>query len=312
MKRSRILSIFVVSVLAITCIALIIWNIVKANGKNVYAKTINFVTNVGSIEIYKENSLLIDTSMVKVSPSNCNFDVEFTIKKYNEKDEDAKVVDIGKYKFSASGKYILSCRVKSSKDYYIKDSILVTVVNTPSTTTQMYIIKKPSRFLYVDEVIDVNTLAEISRTTTAKVDFKCSEHLVVDNEKIKVVKEGTGSIEVSINYENIVITDIIYFSIQPKIVENEIELILSLDGTVIENNTFEVEYSMFVYILNYEIYPLYNNQQITCWTNSDIIQITSYNSPTIMFNTLGVGKAVIYVSSVEYPSIVFEIEINII
>ena len=310
-NKCRILSIFVVSVLAVfltICIAMI-KNKKYNEEKIVYAETINFITLAGGIEIYEENELIISNDFVKVSPSDCTFFPSFSITKSGYEEE---YINTGRYTFSSCGKYTLKCSIKSNKNYYIHDSIVINVVDNPLSTTAMYIQKQPSLIRYVDDSVSLSSLVNMVYPVDSKVEIACNENVDLVNGNIVMLKEGVGSIDIFLTYENISICKNISFVIKPSLSESGVTLVLTYNGNIVENNRLEIAYSTLSISLSYELVNLYNNQFIECWTNSDIIEIVSYDAPLIVINALDVGEAIVYVRAEAFPEKVFEIVITII
>lgn len=308
-RKCRILSIFVIaiSVMVIFVAYCIIVN--KPKEEIVYANDISFCSIIGGFEMCVGNELVLNDNMVKISPSNCSFKPEFTIQK---RDEDEKEIKTDRYSFSYTGQYTLKAKVKANENYYINDTLIITVVENPISTTSVYIDKLPLQTVYVEQEILLSQLANIKYPTSSVLEVKCSEHVIYEQGKLKTIKEGAGVIEVYITYENITIMETIVFNVKAKIEDTGTQLILTANGNVVQNNSLRIEYSRFNFSINYELTNLEHNQQIMCWTNSDIVEVVSYNTPTIVLKTLSVGEAVIYVSPIDYPHIIFEIVVSII
>lgn len=307
--KCRILSMCVVVVLAIALISGIFITINKNKDKDIYAKSLKFSGLIGGVEIYIENELIIDDNLVTVSPANCSFKPEFSIKKSG--DDESVAVDKGKFLFETNGKYTLSCRVKSSKNYYLIRSISITVVDVPTDDTNIYVKKLTDATMYVEDKIDLLSVAEIKCPNSVKLDLICNENISIENNIVTAIKEGLGQIDIVVRYNNISICKTIFIIVKPKLTKDNIELKLTIGGQAINNN-IEIEYSEFNFMMNYELTNLEGNQSINCWTDSNIVSIVSYNSPIIEMLMIDKGKAVVYVSPLSYPEIVFEIVINII
>ena len=142
--------------------------------------------------------------------------------------------------------------------------------------------------------------------------IKHSEHILYNNDKIKAIKVGICTIDVFLNYENIIITKRILKEVKPKVIESEIDLKLFIDNQELEDNCIEIKNSNLSVIINYEIINARENQTIYCWTDSTNIEIFSFDAPEIVVIPLSTGIAEINVCSVEYPDIIFKIFITII
>lgn len=312
MKRiCRILSIGL-GVLLIVILAVSISIIIKKSDKNkiIYAETIKFSTQIGSFEMLIDNELVLDVGSVKITPSNCSFQPTFTIKKSTEDDE---ITIVGnRYLFETAGKYTLYCKVKSGKNYDIKDSMTINVVSHITSNTSMYITKLPLQTFYVDEIVDLALLAEVKAPNSSEVILSGSEHISIQDGNIKAIKDGVATLDIKVSYENISIVETVSFIIKPKIQDTGIDLILSVNGNVLEQNTLEIAYSQFSFAIDYELTNLEHNQNITCWTDSNIINVVSFNAPIIVLKPLNIGTATIYVSPEAHPEVEFEIIITII
>lgn len=309
-RKCRILSIFVVTVLAAIVLVCVIKTLTKSKKEQIYAEAITFTTDISSMEVCIDNELMVDKSMVQVLPSNCTQKVEFTIMKSSVGVEN--VIVGNKVSFNDIGKHILTCKIKANKDYYIKDTINITVVETPTSTTSMYIKKLTSKTLYVEDRVLLSSLVDIKCPSLAKIEPNCSEHFMYENGYITAINNGVGTIDIKVIYNNLIIFESVSFVVKPKIIESEIDLILSVDGTVVENNIIETQYSPFNLAINYQLTKTEQNQTINCWCNSSVVEVVSYNSPIIELKILTTGTATIYVSPADYPNIIFEIIVTIV
>ena len=309
MSKCRILSIFVVGILIImtTVCGVVIFN--KHNDKQIYAKSINFVFISGGIDIYIDNELIINESMVSVSPSNCTFKPEFTIKKRGEENE-TTIND--KCVFNEEGKFTLSCRIKAGKNYYKYDNLIINVISEPTDDIDMYINKLTFGALYVDNQIPLSSIVEIKSPNNAYIDVQHNTLLEIDENTIKFLQDGIGMLEIYVKCDSLVIYKQILLKINPKIEDENIGLHLSIGGNDVQNNTIEIVHTIFNNTINYELINCGYNQTINCWTDSGIITIVSYDAPTIVFRSLQTGEAIIYVSPIDYSNVVFEILIVII
>ncbi len=275
-----------------------------------YAQTIKFASMIGSFEMLIDNELVIDMDLVQITPSTCSFKPTFTLKKSTEDVETAIVGN--RYSFETTGRYTLYCKIKSNKNYEIHDSININVVSNPTDDTSMYINKLPLQTFYVDEIIGLENLVEIHAPNSSVVTLSGGEYITIQDENIKALKDGVATLDVKVTYENISIAETVSFIIKPKIEDTGIDLLLSINGNVLEQNCLEIEYSPFNFAINYELTNLEHNQNITCWTDSDIVNIVSFNAPIIILQPLSMGTATIYVSPLAHPEVVFEIIVTII
>ena len=116
----RILSVFATLSILVVGGILLTKALNKPKDNTVYATHISFETLAGSVELYINNNLVLDNNLIKVEPSNCSFSPEITIKKQGEGEE---CLIIGtKHSFNSIGKYVLTCKIRSSKNYYIQDN----------------------------------------------------------------------------------------------------------------------------------------------------------------------------------------------
>jgi hypothetical protein len=299
----------VVAILILAISVILIINKEKSS-KIVYAQTIRFCTSIGSFEMLIDNELILDETLVEITPSDCSFKPVFSIKKSTEDDEISIVGN--KYKFETAGKYTLYCKVASGSDYYVKDSININVVSSPTQNTSMYISNLPLQTFYVEDIIDLLNIVDIKSPDLSKIMIYGSEHILIENGIIKAVKDGVATLDILLDYNHIMIMGTVSFVIKPSIQDSGVGLKLSVDGNVLTKNTLEVQHTTFYNSINYELTNLEHNQNITCWTDSDLLTVISYDAPTIIFATTGVGDAIIYVSPKAHPEIVFEIVITII
>ncbi len=308
-KKCRILSIIVVIILLGAVIGLTIFIINKPNKKTTYAESIAFVSDSQGFELLISNSLIINDNMVTVTPNDCSFKPEFTIKKYNSKNE-IPIVN-NKHNFETSGRYIFTCKVKKSANDYAKDTILITVVDAPTINTNMYITRVVPPEIYVEDKINISSLCECIYPANAKLDIICDEYLYYDGEYIVASKSGIGHFDVLLTYDYITIGKSFSVYIAPKLVESDIRLELNYNGFPLTSNNIEVNSAELLVSINYNLTHLIN-QSINCWTDSNLLQINSYDTPIIQFKPLSTGTATIYVSPVNHSHLIFEIVVTII
>lgn len=309
-KKCRILSICVSSVVLVILIVACAIIVNKNKNKYIYARYVQFSTQAGQIELHIDSELLIHNDMVKITPSNCTYVPIFKIKKMGEDEE--KVITSNKLTFQDTGNYTLYCYLKSSKTNFVKTSLVIKVVDVVTDSISLNIKTKDFDTPHIDDEILLTDIATLKYPNKTKVYLKHSEHIEYANNIIKAVKPGIATIDIYLDYENIIITKRIIKEIKPKVIEEDVGLKLSIDGIVLEDNHIELEYSQFVSVINYEIVNARENQTINCWTESSNIEIVSFNAPAIKIKTLSLGEAEINVSSVDYPHIVFKIFISIV
>ena len=308
-KKCRILSVCVV----VACVVISAIAVVKALNKDekyvVYAESVSFTTSVGGFEMCIDNQLLIDESIITISPSDCSFKPEFVIKCSSAEDKNIKM---GKYTFASKGNYILECKVKSGKDYYAKDTIKITVVDSPTTTTNIHIDKLPMQTIYIDDEISLTSLAGLDYPTLSTINIECSEHVAYSEGKFKALYDGIATINISITYDYITICETVSLVVKVPIAESGVDLILSVNNNILTINQLQITYSPFNFTINYKLTNPEHNQVIDCWTDSEHIKVVSFNAPSIILTPLSIGEAIVYVSPIDYPHIMFEIVITIV
>ena len=186
------------------------------------------------------------------------------------------------------------------------------MVDTPRETTSFYIQKLNVNDLYVDEDISLDKIAYIKRSSNSAVTVACDEHMLYNNGIITPTKEGDGLITVILKDNDVTICYDITLKIKPSIVNAVVELRLTLGGEVLTGYTVEKQYSPFNFDIGYTLINIDRNQAINCWTNSDVVEVVRYNSPTITLKPLRQGTATIYVVPLERPDLTFEIIVSII
>ena len=307
MKRCRILSISITAISLIIS-AVIIGFIISNNSKTVYATSIKFKGEVRGVEIYVDNKLIINKDLIVVEPGDCNIQPEFTIKKYGG-DEEIVIVD-NSYDFKASGRYTLSCKAKSSKDHYVRDSITLNVVNAITDTTSMYIKQKANVTLYEEDEVDVSAIVKLECPTSSKVEYNYNKFITINKGTIKAMIPGLASLDVVVSYDNIVISKQITIIVKPKTIGSDISLKLTINNDNLQNNIININNDVFNFAINYELINS-DNQLIICWTNDYVVDIVSFECPTIIIKPLKSGSTTIYVSPVGFETRVFEIVINV-
>ncbi len=307
--KCRILSVFVVAICLVVIIASIIVIKNKKDDKQVYAESINFVGLAGGAELYIDNDLLIDEGLIIISPSNCTVKPEFAIKKSGE--DEYTSIDTGKYCFDKAGKHILVCKVLKNKNYYIQDRITINVVEMPTESTSMYIKSLINTTMYEEDNIVISDIMEMLCPPSAEVNMVCSDNITLNNGIITALDAGYARVEVTIKNDNIIISKILPIIIKPKIVESAIRLQLSMGTNIFTNNEIEISLSKFNYSIIYELINS-DKQLINCWTDSNIVEVVSFNPMIIELKTISAGTATIYVSPLDFPDTIFEFVVNIV
>lgn len=306
-KKCRILLIFVnIIIFAGLGVCLIgIFN--KPKAKNIYASSVQFKSSFKTIELYNGNYLEISNNMVNILPSNCTYAPIFTIREYTEKEETAKIIQLGELSFNTTGRYVLTCKIPTSDKYFTKDNLVINVVDEPKESTSIYINKLQSITMYEEDKINLNTIAKVVCPQSANILVECSPHLSYSNQILTALTAGIGSFKVCVVYDSIIVYKSFNINIKPKLVESDINIILNFKNEIVVNNTIETTLSNRSLSIDYEITNLESNQQINCYTDSNIIEILNFDTPTIVINTLQRGEAIIYVAPLAYPDAIFEI-----
>lgn len=306
-KTCRILSIIVSCVLFISTVICCVIVFKRSENKNVYAKSINFNTVAGGIELYIDNDLIVDSDMLIIEPGNYTVKPQFTIKQYGD-DEETIITD-NKYSFCNTGRYLLKCKIKCNADYYISDTMSIMVVERPTDNTSMYI-HASDKLIYVDDVVRIDELATIEAPNSATIDISCSHHLQINNNNVTAVADGNGHVSIIVEYNNVKISKIINITIKPKAVSSNIKLKIYYAGNTLVNNTLEITSNEYSTMLNYALTNT-DSQLINCWTNDNIVRIDSFNPDTIILTPMSNGETIIYVSPLENLDIVFEIVVKV-
>ena len=307
--KCRIMSVFVIALSLIVTVISIIVIANKSNKQIIYADDIKFVSVSSSFEMLRDNYIIIDESLVNITPANCNASTEFSITKPGADEEE--VISAGKYKFTNTGRHILKCKVKAGDNYYKHDKMFITVVDEVSENAGMYIKALDRKTLYVDDCINIEEVFKMSYPTNTAVSIKHSQHITISNDVITAVNDGIATIDVALRFDNITITDTISIVVRPKIVESEIGLKLSIANQVLENNIVEVAISKYNFAISYELTNT-DFQLINCYTDSSLLEIVSYDAPVIVIKAKEIGEARIYISPLDYPDRVFEVIIKIV
>ena len=309
-KICRNLSIVALVVIGITTAILIIVALRKTKDKEIYATDVNFKTMAESIEIYGENKIVVSSDLVNIKPANCTVEPEFLFKKYGQSGE-IEIKD-NYHKFEDVGKYILICRVKSGESYYVEDRLTIDVVNAPRETTSFYIKDVGVINLYLDESVELEELVTIKRGNNSSIEMIHNERVKYENGIINPIMEGACETAILLKDNNIVICQEITINVKPSVINAEVKLELTLGGEILESNVVEKQYSQFYFDIGYTLVNLDRNQAVECWTESSVVEVVRFNSPTIRLKPLSRGIAIVYVKPVERPDLIFEIIVSII
>ena len=303
----RILAICVASVVLVIAGILVVNALRQPKGKILYATDVEFLTLSGGMEMLIDNDLVLDQSMVKISPQNCEFAPEFTVKKFGAIKE-SSVTD-GKVVFTETGRYTISCKVKSSESNYVVDKITIKVVDEPNDSTAMYVTKldfdiKVGQSIALNEVAQIYPMGKVSKIV-------CSENVEYSNETVTAINLGDATIDIFVTSDNLTISKRICFTVAEGVGVGDVGLKLKIGETEIVDNIVEIEMSNFNFAISYEIVGI-DTQNILCSTDGDILSVISYNAPEIILKPLNLGETMIHIVLVEDESIQFDIVIRII
>ena len=314
-KFCRILGIVVASAVVVAIAFIVVKVARKPKANKVYATNVEFLTLAGGMEMFIGNDLILNYDMVKISPQNCEFDPEFSVKMFGALKE--TVVENGRYTFTEKGRYTICCKVKSSENNYIDDKITIKVVEEPTETTAMYITKLDFDGLRADKTIELNKIVNISSIDKVSK-IECTEHITYNEGIITAIKPGEACINIFMTNDNLTIVSRIEFTIVNNVDTGDVKLKLTFEGRVLTDNIVEVEYSTFNFVISYEIEGFEDNQYILCTTNDDVVSIVSSDHfnicepPFIILKPLRTGETIIYVTPLENTNIEFEIIVRII
>ena len=311
MYIKKIVSIIIASITAIACIACYFIAINKNKSNVTYAKSINFTNGTGGCELLIDNQLILNNSLLTIQPANCSFSPEYSVTKYGSKSTEDIKVNGDNYKFNNSGKYIVKCSIKSGEydSNYTSATMTIKVVDTPTSSTNMYIKPTGKSVIHLGETLDISTFADITYCKEASINILTNECLKYSNGNITAVKEGLGSIEIYLKLLDVYIYHKLDIQVQSKIEYNTKEIEFTLGDNIYNNNdTLNISLSTESYCLSYTLLN-YVNQQIECTTDNDNISIITVDTPIIMFNTLQVGTSTLYITPYENCNITFKIYI---
>lgn len=305
--KCRILSFFVIVASLIVTLTSIIIIANKSYKHIIYAESISFNTKSGGIELLLNTNLVIDDKNLTIFPSNCTVKPEFTISSSNTKEH---TIQEGVYTFEDTGRHILKCKIKANENYYIYDSIVVTVVNEITDNTSMYINRFGQKVIYVEDKISLDSLVELHYPNNTEISLSSSNHINIANDEVTAISKGVAKINISLTYDNVTIKEEITLVVRDKIIPEQIGLKLSVGNRLIENNLIELEQSDFNLVINYELTNT-DFQDIVCSSNSDIIEIVSCDAPMIIISAKSTGEAIIYISPYNFRDTIFEITVII-
>lgn len=307
--KCRILSVIVIAVSLIVTLISIIVVANKKDNKVVYAESISFNSDISGFEMLIDNYLVIDKSLVTITPENCTFEPEFSITKSSKGEE--VVVQEGRYKFSETGKHVLKCKVKIAEEYYWYDQISITIVESSSDTTSMYIKELQNTILYVEDMIELDNVIKLKCPTNTIVTYNYDNYISISNNIITAITPGLANVEVILNYNNILISSKFSVIVRPKIIESEINIRFSVAGNVLDSNIIELKLDKYNFAINYELTNT-DFQTIDCYTDSDIVTIISFDAPIIIINANKVGEATIFIRPTNYPNTIFELVVRVL
>lgn len=307
--KCRILSVIVIVVsLIVTLISLIVVAN-KKDDKVVYAQSISFNSDISGFEMAIDNYLVIDKSLVTITPSNCTLEPEFSITKSTSKQE--MKIGEGRYKFSETGKHVLKCKVKINEENYWHDQISIIVVESPSNSTSMYIQQLKDVVLYVDDIINLDKVIKVTHPINTAVAYNYDNYISIINNNIKAIYPGLAKVEVVLNYHNILISEEFSVIVRSKIIESEIGIEFSVAGNVLDGNIVEIKLSKYNFAINYELINT-DFQTITCYTYSDSVTIISFDAPIMVIKANKIGEAIIFISPTNYPNTMFELVVRVL
>ena len=301
-NKCRILSIL--AIIAMAVISAICFYLAREKAKNVevYADSVIFKTGARGFEVYIENSLTLNSNCVTIEPSNYTVKPTFYVSKYSSRNEMEEVKET--CNFDTAGKYLITCKVPTSLTTYTSDTLLITVVNNPSSQTPVYI-KAVKHEIYTGQAEEIDNIVDI-KSPSNNITINSSNGLEVQNGYISSSSAGSKNLYVNAEYLNIQVNCRIEINVKEKQKE---QLVLKSGGNVVKelilHNDDDVD--MFTYqILNSKM------QVITCEVDNDVVKIVSNNSPTILLKANKLGECTLKITLTSNPNIVFEVKIYVI
>lgn len=306
--KTKILSTIMTCVTVVVSIVCYFVAINKNKSKQVvYAESVCFTNGVGGCELFIDNELILDSSLVTIVPANCSFQPEFSVVKYGSDSND--IIKTGThYKFKSTGKYIVKCSVKSGEydTSYTSATMTVKVVDEP-TLTNMHILPTTNSAIDVGQSIDISTFANITYPDEAKISITTSQHLRYSNGNITALKGGKASVEITLKLFNIFIYHKLNIDVIGEIMPQSYDIKFTFGQDIYYNNDeIKISLSSNSYALGYQLLN-FKNQQIICSTNNNNIVILISEAPFIVFQTLNAGRVTIFITPIENPSATFEV-----
>ena len=195
-RKCRILSIFVIAVF-VACSAVCVTLAVSKNIKRreIYATSITF-NSPRSMDLYIDNSLIISNDIVTICPNNCTVKPTFYLSTRDDLDV-REEMDGQTFKFNATGSYVITCEIASSKYGYTKsDYITINVIDAPvKDETPMYIRRSENVISPIQgDDIELNNMLDIICPNNANVEILVNDKLKLIDGCIQTVNSGMGEV----------------------------------------------------------------------------------------------------------------------
>lgn len=268
----------------------------------VIATDMMFDTGARAFDMYINNKLVLSEDCVRLKPEDCTQSPEFFVAKYSSRDETTEVRQ--NYKFEDTGKYLVTGLVQVSPTYSLKDYLLVTVVDSPTEHTPVYI-QPLARKIYCGERTKISELLRI-KCPSGQIQISGTSGIAVDGDY--VISNHSGAQSLFVQAEHLKIK--VFYQLDLTVIDKlPAKLELNYGGSRVEELTFRHtdDTEMFTYqIVNAKL------QTIICTTDSDVIRVISFDSPAILIKTLKAGECKLKITLVDDPSVVFEVKITVI
>ena len=307
--KTKILSITLIMVTTLVCVACYFCAINRDRATQpIYAESIHFTDGAGGFELLMDNELILDDSLLTISPSNCSFAPEYSISKYGDKSSTNIEHTESRYKFNSVGKYIIKCKIKSGKyeSSYTSTTTTINVVAEPTNSTNMYIKPTSKKSISLGDRIALSDLVNIVYPQQAELNIITSKNLDMVNGEISALTEGSASITIYLRLFNIFLCYNLNVEILPKAELTEQDIQFTLGNNVYYNGDEVCLTSSNIYSLSYELLNC-SNQQTTCIANNQNLSILSQESPIILIKPIHFGKTTLYLTPIESPNTTFKI-----
>ncbi len=265
----------------------LVFDVSNSIDKNVYATEIKIVNVPREIELVFGNVILFEENPFKITPNNCDSEVEVDVLDYMMRPTDMANYSNGVFRADKVATFLLKFKIKNKNGNYLYDLLKIKVVDKQEAYGGWINVVENSISISFGEQVDLSNLASAVNTNESMVYYLDGKEISSDFVPTRL---GNHKIYAGIREDcYLKCVDIsVYVS---EIVDSSLCVYDKFDKLILDNETIEVNLKDGYLMLCYEVLGKRKQSITICSDNTNCVEVLSCDAPIINLKLKSIGES---------------------